>query len=208
MRIVCLSDTHGLTDKLEIPDGDVLIHAGDICGIGRNYELDQFNHFLAGLPHRHKIYIAGNHDSPLERGGRVLAEKLVTKAIYLQDNGIEIEGVKFWGSPWQPEFFNWSYNLPRGPQLAAKWAMIPGDTDVLVTHGPPLGILDRVNRRDNAVGCEDLLKRVEDIKPKLHVFGHIHESYGVLEKNGTIYANASICNGHYWPGNPAIVVDL
>ncbi|MCL7421771.1 MAG: hypothetical protein M8364_12785 [Methylobacter sp.] len=135
------------------------------------------------------------------------SKMLVKNAIYLEDSGIEIDGVKFWGSPWQPFFCNWAFNLPRGPKLAAVWAKIPEDIDVLITHTPPYGILDKIDDGES-VGCEDLSEALKRVKPKIHVFGHIHESYGVLEQDGTIYVNASLNNGYYHLVNAPIVVDL
>jgi hypothetical protein len=128
-------------------------------------------------------------------------------AIYLQDSGVDIDGIKFWGSPWQPEFYNWAFNLPRGPELARVWAQIPNDTDVLITHGPPYGVLDEIYH-GKRVGCQDLSDALERVKPKVHVFGHIHEGYGVLEQNGTTYVNASLCNQYYQLVHSPIVIDV
>jgi Icc-related predicted phosphoesterase len=207
MRIICLSDTHGMTtDQLIIPEGDVLVHAGDFCGHGREQEFAAFNRFLGEQPHKHKLFIAGNHDIPAERCGRKWVHQRVPNGIYLQDNAVDIEGLRFYGSPWQPEFFNWAFNLPRGRALARKWGLIPKDTDVLITHGPPWGMLDVVGGEH--VGCVDLMRSVLSIKPKAHLFGHIHEGYGQAEKEGIIFVNASTCNGRYDPVNPPIVIDL
>lgn len=207
MRIVCLSDMHGLPYDAVIPEGDVLVVAGDVCLRGHPNELKRFNDFLGELPHPYKLFIAGNHDWPLYHGTPKQIQTVVSNAIYLQDSGVDIDGVRFWGSPWQPEFMGWAFNLPRGQALAAKWALIPDDTDVLVTHGPPFGILDQVIKGEH-VGCGDLLAAVQRIKPKVHVFGHIHEAYGMLEQNGTAFVNASVCTVRYRPTNPPIVVEL
>jgi len=207
MRIVCISDTHGQTSALQIPDGDILIVAGDVCLSGSSFELELFNDFLGLLPHTHKLVIAGNHDWPFFFQTQEEIRALLNNAIYLEDSGIEINGVNFYGSPWQPDFHNWAYNLPRGEPLAQMWEMIPDDTDVLITHGPPYGILDRVYSGDH-VGCEDLLAALPRVMPKLHVFGHIHEDYGVLTQNGTVFVNAAICDGQYRPVNDPIVIDL
>lgn len=209
MRIVCISDTHGQLHKLpaRIPDGDVLIVAGDICLGGTDVELQLFDEYLENLPHRHKLLVAGNHDWPLQEADSHQFFKLLESVIYLEDSGIEIDGLKFWGSPWQPEFCNWAFNLPRGRQLAEVWAQIPDDTDVLITHSPPYGILDRIDTGEH-VGCEDLETALERVKPKLHIFGHIHEDYGMLTINGTTFVNASICDGRYQPINVPIVIDL
>ncbi|MBS3954998.1 MAG: metallophosphatase domain-containing protein [Methylomicrobium sp.] len=207
MRIVCLSDTHGMTDRIEIPDGDVLVAAGDICLAGYDSELKLFDEFMLSLPHKTKFLVAGNHDWPIADGVSFYFKRLIKNVIYLEDRGVEIDGVKFWGSPWQPEFFNWAFNLPRGLPLAQMWSRIPDDTDVLITHTPPYGILDQIYSGE-AVGCEDLLHALERIQPKLHIFGHIHEGYGVMERKGTIFVNASICDAGYEPVNAPIVIDL
>ncbi len=207
MRIVCLSDMHSLPYDAVIPDGDVLVVAGDICLRGHPNELRRFNDFLGDLPHPNKLFIAGNHDWPMYHGTPKQVQAVVSNAIYLQDSGVDIDGVRFWGSPWQPEFMGWAFNLPRGQALADKWALIPDDTDVLVTHGPPFGILDRVIEGEH-VGCEDLLAAVQRIKPKVHVFGHIHEAYGMVKQDNTVFINASVCTVRYWPNNLPIVVEL
>jgi Icc-related predicted phosphoesterase len=207
LRIVCLSDTHCQTDFLKVPEGDILIVAGDICLNGRKQELYDFDEFLGRLPHKHKVFVAGNHDIPFANVSTKEAKALLKNAVYLENSGIEIDGVKFWGSPWQPEFFNWAFNLPRGPQLAKIWAQIPNDTDVLVTHTPPYGRLDRIDNGEH-VGCEDLSDALRRVQPKLHVFGHIHEDRGVLEQNGTTFINACICNRYYMAVYDPIVFDL
>ncbi|MFN8395634.1 MAG: metallophosphoesterase [Bacteroidia bacterium] len=127
--------------------------------------------------------------------------------IYLNDSGVEIEGVKIWGSPIQPWFFDWAFNRQRGADIAKHWALIPEDTDILVTHGPPYGILDRTDD-GKLVGCEELIKVVERIRPKIHVFGHIHEAHGSLIKDGTHYVNASILNLRYMRVWDATVVEI
>jgi Icc-related predicted phosphoesterase len=190
MRIVTISDTHGYHDKLEVPDGDLLVHAGDMSMRGRLDEVEAFDRWLAQLPHRHKIVIAGNHDFCFEKQPRE-ARALLRHAIYLQDEAVEIEGVKIYGSPWQPWFFDWAFNLPRGLALAEKWAQVPDDTQLLITHGPAMGIGD-TTYDGRHVGCEDLLRRVRQVKPRLHVFGHIHEAAGRYDIDGTIFVNASI----------------
>ncbi|MFY9341358.1 MAG: metallophosphatase domain-containing protein [Planctomycetota bacterium] len=206
MRIVCLSDTHDLHDQLTVPDGDLLIHAGDATMRGTLPQIANFDRWLARLPHRHKVVIAGNHDWLFERDP-ALARSLIGHAVYLQDQEATIGGLRIWGSPWQPWFYDWAFNLPRGPQLAAKWQLCPASVDVLITHGPPAGILDRTEGGDD-VGCEDLLRELLRIRPRLHVFGHIHEGYGTVERDGTRFVNASNCTARYRPLQPPIVVDL
>lgn len=206
MRIVCLSDTHNRQSHIPVPDGDILIHAGDFTMAGRGAEIVEFNAWMGSLPHKHKVVIAGNHDWMFERNLRE-ARSLLTNAVYLQDSEVTIEGLRIWGSPWQPEFFSWAFNLPRGERLAEKWRMIPSGVDILVTHGPPLGIGDRVSRGESA-GCEDLLRELKRVRPRLHVFGHIHEGYGASRVEGTLFVNAATCDEAYLPSQPPIVLDV
>ncbi len=213
MRIVCLSDTHNFHDQIEVPDGDILIHAGDATGRGTVFEITQFAKWFTSLPHKHKIFVAGNHDWLFETDN-ALARMLVSKVTYLQDSFVEIEGLKIYGSPWQPRFYDWAFNLNRGAELAEKWKLIPLDTDILITHGPPNGILDEVPRKyfvENT-GCEELIKRVETLSEfgnlKLHIFGHIHCGYGQDEKLGVKFVNASNCDEEYNPSQPPIVVEI
>jgi len=194
MKLVFFSDTHGLHEQVKLPDGDILIFCGDMCPRSRIEGVRNFSGFLAKQPHKYKIVIAGNHDFPFEKEERTQAEKMITDAgaIYLNNSNSKIEGINFWGSPIQPEFMNWAFNSKRGEEIRKYWEMIPEDTDVLITHGPPRGILDKLKPSGINIGCEDLLQKVLQIKPLIHAFGHIHESYGVKEKNGTIFVNA--CN--------------
>ncbi len=207
-RIVCISDTHNRQGQFEVPDGDVLIHAGDLTGRGTVPEVTAANEWLGRLPHRDKIVIAGNHDFLFERQN-ARARSLVTNAIYLEDSASLVQGLRIWGSPWQPWFYDWAFNLPRGRALAEKWRGIPEGIDILVTHGPPLGILDETASGEHA-GCEELRSRIEGMgaPPRLHVFGHIHEGHGILRTPGTTFVNASICDLAYRPVNRAIVIDL
>jgi predicted phosphohydrolase len=205
LRIVIVSDTHGYHDSVQIPDGDVLIHAGDGCSRGTVEEVEAWMNALRRLPHAHKLVIAGNHDFLFETDPEI-ARPLTAGLTYLQDSDVTIAGLRFWGSPWQPWFLSWAFNLQRGSEIAAKWSLIPDDTDVLITHGPPARILDET--RDGPVGCEDLLRTVERIKPRLHAFGHIHEGYGAEVHGPTLFVNASTCTLRYRPKQIPVVVDL
>jgi len=200
VRIVAVADTHLYHRGLVVPDGDVLVHAGDLCRGGSLAELEIAADWLRALPHAHKIVIAGNHDFAFERhpdeARRVLGDG-VGGLVYLEDAAATVDGVKFWGSPWQPRFFDWAFNLSRGAPLAAKWRLIPDDVDVLVTHGPPHGIGDRVARGHE--GCEDLLARVRVVRPLLHLFGHIHEDPGVWVEAGVTHANVTTAEGELAP---------
>ena len=207
MKILCTSDLHGHWGFLSLPEADVLVVAGDFTVYGRLDEVAQFNLRLATYPFKHKIVIAGNHDWALyEKDTRDYARKLITNAHYLEDAGVEIDGVKFWGSPWTPQFFDWAFMLPRW-EIHKKWDLIPPDTDVLITHGPPCGQRDSSYSPEPS-GCEALRDAVQRVKPKLHIFGHMHEAYGTSFNEHTGFINASRCNRAYLPLNEPILVDL
>lgn len=210
MRLVCISDTHMAHKGFSIPDGDVLIHAGDATSTGTSDEVARFLAWFASQPHRHKILIAGNHDWLFQRFPD-MSDQLLAKnpgITYLEDSGTEIEGVKFWGSPWQPWFLDWAFNLPRkGVRLREVWNQIPLDTDVLITHGPPFGIRDQVHGGEH-LGCEEMKIRLAAVKPHVHIFGHIHDSYGVAQSKTTAYINACTSTEAYRALNRPIVVDL
>ncbi len=205
LRLVCLSDTHNLHDELDVPDGDVLLHAGDFTNAGGPAEVEAFARFLERLPHREKIVVAGNHDFLFEEEPD-RARELLGEVTYLQDSGTRLGELAVWGSPWQPWFHDWAFNLARGEAIAAKWALVPDSTDVLVTHGPPHGVLDALTN-GTPVGCEELAAARERVRPGLHVFGHIHEGYGTRRDGGTLSVNACNCDKRYRPVNPPIVVD-
>jgi predicted phosphodiesterase len=209
VRLVIASDTHGLHGEIVVPGGDVLIHCGDFTGQEHDEatEIDLFAAWLRALPHRRKVVVAGNHDFGFEREPEAFVARLGPGVDYLLDSGVEIDGVRFWGSPWQPEYGRFAFNLPRGAPLARKWNLLPDDIDVLVTHGPPATILDRSGAGQH-VGDSDLWKRVRELRPRVHCFGHVHDSSGVEERDGTIFVNAAICDRQYWPTNPVRVVDI
>lgn len=207
MRIVFLSDTHNKLSRVKVPDGDLLIHCGDFCGRGTIEEVKHFNEEMNKLPHKHKVVIAGNHDWPFLNQPQ-LARSILSNMIYLEDSETEIEGLRIYGSPWQPEFFNWAFNLPRcGVELKRVWDDIPDGTDILITHGPPAGILDLVPPHKHA-GCELLLERVNQLKPRIHCFGHIHPGYGMEKIGETTFVNAANLNDDYMPTNEPLVIDL
>jgi Icc-related predicted phosphoesterase len=206
MKVVCLADTHTLHENIIVPEGDLLIHAGDFCGSGTIQELLRFNVWLGTLPHQHKIVIAGNHDWPFQRDPSVRG--FLTNAIYLQDSEVTVNGVRIYGSPWQPEFFNWAFNLKRGEELKRKWDQIPDGVDILVTHGPAYGVGDLLLSGEH-VGCVDLLGAIERVKPRFHICGHIHSGYGsyALKDLGVTMINASNCDEEYRPINRPIVFE-
>lgn len=211
MRLVCMSDTHTMHGRVKVPEGDVLIHAGDFTKRGKPAEIESFNAFLARQPHAHKIVVAGNHDFLFE-DDPAAARRILTAAHYLQDEALELGGVRFYGSPWQPRFFNWAFNLDRGAPLRAKWDLIPAGTDVLITHGPPHGYGDRCED-GRVVGCEELALALGRVRPKVHIYGHIHEGYGArrlrhADESVTDCLNVSTCDARYRPVNPVMIFDI
>ena len=203
-KIVFISDTHGLYEKVAVPDGDILIHAGDFGRHGTLSELPAFHQWFVSHPHKHKVYVAGNHDWCFEQQNEV-ARKVMTDVVYLQDEAATVMGLKFYGSPWQPRFLDWAFNVNRGRLLAEIWAKIPDDIGVLVTHSAPYGILDETERGEK-VGCQDLLARIKVIQPRFHLFGHIHEGYGVYRNESTVFVNGSVLDQNYNLVNQPVVL--
>ena len=210
MKLVLMSDTHGKR-PLTVPDGDVLIHAGDLSMMGTLGQLQSSIRWLDSLPHKHKIVIAGNHDWLFQKAPSVARQLFDRTSItYLQDEQVEIEGLKFYGSPWQPEFCNWAFNLPRGGEgLRRKWDAIPDDMDVVITHGPAHGNVGGLLPWDQEdVGCELLAQRLEQIQPRLHVCGHVHCGYGLYPQGDVMHVNASAVDEQYLPVNDPVVYNL
>lgn len=215
MEITFISDTHSRHTDItkDLPGGDLLLHSGDFMNSGvKQNEMFSFCDWFNKLDeYDSKIFIAGNHDilfeqSPTFVKGVLSGYKWID---YLQDEEIIVNGVKIYGSPWQPEFYNWAFNLPRrGPGLSSRWENIPNDTDILITHGPPQGILDISGPpySQGDLGCELLRVRVDELKPKIHLFGHIHGSYGYKFINGTHFINASVLNEQYEYKNKPLTV--
>lgn len=204
MLIDCISDLHGF--KPELPGGDILIICGDLTARNKRDEYDQFNLWLSSLPYRCKVVIGGNHDGLLERKRVTIGNEHVH---YLCDSGFEFEGLKFWGSPYTPKFENWHFMENRGQDIRRHWNLIPNDTDILVTHGPPYGIFDEVDD-DVHVGCKELKMAVQErIKPRIHCFGHIHECGGKIATIGeTTYVNCSYVDERYRPVYSSIRLEV
>jgi Icc-related predicted phosphoesterase len=213
-RIVAISDTHGLHMRLsDIPDGDILIHTGDFCSHGSMLDCIKFFNWFGTKPHKHKIVIAGNHDIWMEKANPSELAAIIPPGItYLNDSGCEVEGLKFWGSPVQPTFFNWAFNRDRGEHIQQHWDLIPKGTDVLLTHGPVRYRQDECPDWNTnglkRVGCQNLYDTVKKIKPILHICGHVHYGYGDCFNNGTTFINASVCNEAYEPLNKPYIVDI
>ncbi|BBM86047.1 metallophosphatase domain-containing protein [Candidatus Uabimicrobium amorphum] len=190
MKIIAISDSHNKHNELCIPPGDVFIHAGDATNIGRIHELQSFSAFVNSLPHPHKIIIAGNHDPCYEQYNFC---DFFHNAHFLVDECIVIDNIKFYGSPWTPA--HWAYHCEKD-SLQDKWQNIPHDVDVLITHMPPAKILDFDVNAHKHQGCKYLAKRVQQIQPKYHIFGHVH-SNGTHQWNRTTFINASVCGNRY-----------
>jgi Icc-related predicted phosphoesterase len=211
-KIVMISDTHARHKQVSVPDGDVLIFAGDLMTCGRKFtEITDFAQWFSAQPHKTKIVIAGNHDRLFQVNPLICSREFSEDVIYLQDTEVIVDGLKYYGSPWQPCFYDWAFNAQRGADIKRYWDLIPEGTDVLVTHGPPYGILDHMSEGYDAfkpLGCEELLKAVERVKPRLHIFGHIHSGYGDDTNGQTIFVNASICDEEYRAVNEPRVITL
>lgn len=213
MRIIAISDTHAQFGKIltKLPSADLLIHSGDITNCGDIEDLEQFVDEINLIKSRYQdiIVIGGNHDICLGDERKSLAEKILFDVgiKYLHDSGIESCGLKIYGSPYQPFFCDWQFNLPRGDALAAKWKLIPDDVNILITHGPPYQIMDEVYCEH--VGCYDLAMRVKQLKDlKLHLFGHIHPRYGQEQIGNTLFVNASLVNDYNQIINEPIILDI
>ena len=237
IKLIVISDTHGQHRHLKnVPNGDILIHAGDISNVGERSQVEDFIEWFRNQPHKHKIFIAGNHDRSLDpkfnkeinpywdvettsifnSNNRrpywvqdLLKSLEGTNVHYLENSEVIIDGIKFLGSPWTPWFFGeyWAFNKHRGDEIRVVWKNIPLDTNVLITHGPPAHKLDWCEN-GNLVGCHDLTYYIQMIKPKYHFFGHIHESYGVEQTIDTTYANASVLNVAYRISNKPLELEI
>lgn len=211
LTFALLSDTHGLHARMDhpVPEADVLIHAGDFCGRGRDSEVRDFASWMGAMPHRHKLVVPGNHDRPVEDDEPRCRQVFADHGIRLLINkSVEIEGFRFFGSPYTPTFFDWHFMRDRGPAIRAEWEKIPEDADVVITHGPPYGHGDLAppwkGEPPRHVGCFELLNRLRSVRPRLNVFGHIHDGHGITisdEIPGTTFVNASVCTEAYRPLN-------
>ena len=220
MRITLISDTHTKHKQLnaDLPGGDLLIHAGDIMNSGYSaYEIEDFCKWFESQDYDHLVFIAGNHDRLFEIQPEKAMEIVNSYKFidYLQDDWLQVGDdermVKLYGSPWQPEFYNWAFNLPKGGiKLQEKWAAIPTDTDILITHGPMQGHLDASGPPHNEpnLGCSLLRNHIDTVsRPKIHVCGHIHGGYGYKFDGQTHFFNASILNEQYQYVNKPITFD-
>jgi predicted phosphodiesterase len=224
LTATAISDTHNKHRKILLPNSDVLIHAGDFSSRGFKHEIEEFLNWLMRRPNPYKIFIAGNHDISFENRNKGEEWGFVNEAIdkftkdptcfYLENSGCQIEGVNFWGSPYTPRFGRgWAFNSDRGPDIRKHWDLIPRDTHVLITHGPAHCKVDRADPNNwrpfhEYVGCEQLAWVIKDIKPLVHICGHVHEAYGVDVDMDTVYINAATCNLRYEPINKPVQFEI
>ena len=226
-KCTVISDTHCAHRDIEpLKGGDFLFHAGDLSYFGQPGEIEDFMDWFSQQPYRHKVFIAGNHDFGFEPigEGRLCNEKGIfyfrgrelKKGLekyyrdmayfrgihYLNKEAIELDGVKIYGIPDQPEFCGWAFNYYNNVVAEDIFSRIPEDTNVLLTHGPAFGILDSPSVTsliggDDRLGCKILLEHVQRVKPKFHLFGHIHESHGKKKVGDTTHINAAFCSIPY-----------
>ncbi len=227
MRLVAISDTHGVHRRVSLPAGDVLVHSGDLTLNGERSVTLDFVDWFSDQPFKHKIFIAGNHDTWVESNNDTLQQYAMDRGVhYLQGSSIVLDDMTFWGSPYTPRFMDWSFMLSSADEAICHWQNMPETVDVLITHGPPFGVLDKlvvvnsdtgVNNTDKLdgiflneenVGCRELFARVREVAPKLHLFGHIHEGYGEIDKWGTRFINVSTMNRDYHITNQPYVIDV
>jgi len=176
--------------EVDVPDGDILIHAGDFTMFGKDPRaLQEFDAWLKELPHPNKIIVPGNHEFVLEADLR--RRSLLKSATVLIDEGTAVGGLKLWGSPVTP-LYGAAFGISSAAERRALYSSIPGDIDVLITHGPPYGILDRIDETQPHAGCRELFDAVLRVKPKLHVFGHIHGAAGIFHTESTTFVNTAM----------------
>lgn len=217
MKICCISDTHDQHYKLEIPECDLLIHAGDLTSTGKRTQVERFSEWFSGLPQaRNKVCIAGNHDFILQDHSGMMYGLPNKNYTYLEDSSTVIDGVKIYGTPWTPRFYDWAFNASRNenypfenlPSLRQIFNIIPKDTEILICHGPPFGIMDETLEKDRT-GSKEMLDIIQTLPNlKLYVCGHIHEAYGVKKIDKVTYVNASSLGRDYFTVNKPIMIEI
>jgi len=198
IKVCVVGDTHRQHWSIKVPKCDIFIFVGD-AEIDSLLALHDFNDWLGNIKVKYgRIVICGNHDIECERIGKAWCKQLFTNAIYLENEGIEIAGLKIWGNPYTPEFMSWAYMKPRGSRdLKDIWEQVPENLDILIGHGMPYQILDWSNYEKKNVGCEVLQRVVFKKKPRYYLGGHLHEAHGKLEKEGIQFYNVSVLDGEY-----------
>jgi len=190
--IAFISDTHGHHRDVNIPPVDLLIHCGDWSRSTDPSEWTEFLDWMVAQPAKSRVLVAGNHDflcTHLSEPARMCADYGV---VYLRDEESTVEGLRIYGSPWTPQFGRWAF-MGTPKEMSRHWSRIPSGLDILVTHGPPEGVLDMTARGVHA-GCPRLMRKIREVKPKVHAFGHIHEAAGALNLGDTHFINAAVVN--------------
>jgi len=226
MKLAFMADTHGHLPTL-YEEVDIVFHCGDICPATDHsnafqsfWVQDVFYPWFASLPAKHKVFISGNHDFVFQTAPQTLVPP-PEGVTYLEHNSCEINGLKIFGSPWQPWFYNWAWNAPYGPAgeifMKEKWKDIPGDTNILLTHCPPYGILDAVEtgsgREGERVGCKELLNVCNPVdlpQLKIAAFGHIHENPPKFfdAEVGITFINAAFVDNQYRLLNKPVIMEI
>jgi Icc-related predicted phosphoesterase len=213
MKICFISDTHGSHKGLRnLPEADVICHTGDYSPRGTHGCLNDFLRWFSSLDqYKYRIFISGNHDIFAEDSPDVTLSMIPSNVFYLFDSSIVLDGFKFYGTPWQPIFLDWAFNLSES-DLTEKWKLIPSDTDILLTHCPPKNVLDFApswyEKPAQHCGSSSLLAKVKTLKPIVHAFGHIHEGYGEVSLYDNIsFVNGSVLDGQYRLVNDPIVIN-
>lgn len=218
-KICVISDTHCKWDKLVIPECDMLISCGDYSFRGELHVVKDFHKWLNKQPAKHIISVQGNHEKFVESNfalSKLTAQEVCPRVHFIDEGLVEVEGLRIWCSAITPFFYDWAWNRYPGEEIQKHWDLIPAGVDLLITHGPPFGILDGVPEFDKSFGemgirhcgCPSLLRKIYEIMPKYSVFGHIHEGYGREHMDGVSYINASICNENYKAVNAPIIFEI
>jgi Icc-related predicted phosphoesterase len=210
MLLTIISDTHGKHKAInKLPPADVIIHCGDFTTVGKEHEVRNFMKWFSKLEqYKYKIIIAGNHDKLFEHSGHWARQLIPKNVIYLEDSGVDIEGIKFYGTPYQLPFMNWAFQKPE-ERISIHWEAIPDDTDVLITHSPPYMVMDWGIWSEHHTGSPSLYKEIiERIKPNINCFGHIHNSHGIKVIDNTTFINASILDDDYLPAFKPVLVEF
>jgi Icc-related predicted phosphoesterase len=205
IRIVLTGDTHEKHRDLTVPPGDLLIHVGDITNFSKRPEVIQdVNTWLGAQPHPYKVLIPGNHDFALEDP---TSRGMIDNAVVLINESIEVMGLKIWGSPTTP-MRDGAFGTPDDRERARIFSLIPDNTDIVITHGPPLGLLDQTMTSKEHLGCVQLLNAVCRVRPTLHVFGHVHAGHGTTTFADILFVNASLAGPDGSLSHPPTVVDV
>jgi len=205
IRLVLISDTHELHRELDVPDGDILIHCGDISMMSRSLAaIEDFDDWLGALPHKVKLLVPGNHEFVLEDSGH---RGLITNATMLVNESVKVMGLRIWGSPTTP-LVDGAFGVISDIDRARLYEQIPKDTDIVVTHGPPYGVLDQAPGSEYHAGCCQLLAAIQRVKPRLHVFGHAHGCFGTMDTPETLFANVALLGSDGSLSNAPVVLQM